>query len=166
MFLSSGVTIVVWQLADKISNFLLFNASPYCSPARRTHSINLCMSSSSAPAKRGGLGVVGGLSTVLMMDAYHAGTPARGSYGPWIQAQSADVTGITPSGITPSDTLYVNGPWRAHVQQVPVPARQSASFGPMSRATTPFEIWYSTKCWEQQQPADEAPQHPDDSAVL
>eukprot|EP00959_Pyramimonas_sp_CCMP1952_P225770 4721021-Pyramimonas_sp.AAC.1 len=35
-------------------------------------------------------------STVLMIqDAYHAGTPAGGSDGSWIQAQNADVTGIT-----------------------------------------------------------------------
>eukprot|EP00959_Pyramimonas_sp_CCMP1952_P354755 7430980-Pyramimonas_sp.AAC.1 len=61
-------------------------------------------------------------STVLMMDACHAVAPAGGSDGSWIQAQSADVTGITPSGNTPSDTLYANDPWRDHVQQLPVPA--------------------------------------------
>eukprot|EP00959_Pyramimonas_sp_CCMP1952_P385182 8072639-Pyramimonas_sp.AAC.2 len=72
------------------------------------------------------------------MDAYHAGAPAAGSNGSWIQAQTADVTGIASSGITPFDTSYVNDPWRAHVEQLPVPAGQPASFAPMSRATTPF----------------------------
>eukprot|EP00959_Pyramimonas_sp_CCMP1952_P165320 3455854-Pyramimonas_sp.AAC.1 len=72
------------------------------------------------------------------MDAHHAGAPTGGSDGSWIQAQSADVTGITPSGITPSDTSYANDPWRAHVQQLPVPVGQPASFALMSRATTPF----------------------------
>eukprot|EP00959_Pyramimonas_sp_CCMP1952_P458799 9477234-Pyramimonas_sp.AAC.1 len=43
-------------------------------------------------------------SHVLMMGACHAGAPAGGSDGSWKQAQSADVTGISPSGITPSDT--------------------------------------------------------------
>eukprot|EP00959_Pyramimonas_sp_CCMP1952_P117513 2456560-Pyramimonas_sp.AAC.1 len=73
-----------------------------------------------------------------MQDAYHAGGPAGGSDRSWLQAQNADVTGISSSGITPSDTLCVNDPWRAHVQQLPVPAGQPASFAPMSRATTPF----------------------------
>eukprot|EP00959_Pyramimonas_sp_CCMP1952_P391360 8201550-Pyramimonas_sp.AAC.2 len=72
------------------------------------------------------------------MEAYLAGAPAVGSDGSWMQARSADVTGITPSGITPSDPLHVNDPWRAHVQQLPVPPGQPASFAPMSRATTPF----------------------------
>eukprot|EP00959_Pyramimonas_sp_CCMP1952_P221933 4639912-Pyramimonas_sp.AAC.1 len=54
-------------------------------------------------------------STALMVqNAYQAGTPAGGSDGSWIQAQNADVTGITSNGITPSDTLCVNDPWRAH----------------------------------------------------
>eukprot|EP00959_Pyramimonas_sp_CCMP1952_P086523 1809829-Pyramimonas_sp.AAC.1 len=79
-------------------------------------------------------------STVLMMGTGHAGTPAGGPDGTWIQAQSADVTGITPSGITRSDTLCANDPWRAHVQPLPVPAGQPASFAPMNRATTPFGI--------------------------
>eukprot|EP00959_Pyramimonas_sp_CCMP1952_P309289 6472661-Pyramimonas_sp.AAC.1 len=69
-------------------------------------------------------------STVLMMGAYHAGAPVGGSDGSWMQAQSADVTGIAPSGITPSDTLCSNDPLRAHVYQLPVPAGQHASFAP------------------------------------
>eukprot|EP00959_Pyramimonas_sp_CCMP1952_P291342 6094381-Pyramimonas_sp.AAC.1 len=71
------------------------------------------------------------------MGAYHGGAPAGGSDGSWIQAQSADVTGFALSGITSSDTLYVNVPWRAHVQQLPVPAGRPASFAFMSIATTP-----------------------------
>eukprot|EP00959_Pyramimonas_sp_CCMP1952_P416052 8716924-Pyramimonas_sp.AAC.1 len=63
-----------------------------------------------------------------MQDTYHAGTLAGGSDGSWIQAQNADATGITSSGITPSDTLHVDDPRRAHVQQLPVPAGQPASF--------------------------------------
>eukprot|EP00959_Pyramimonas_sp_CCMP1952_P361643 7573930-Pyramimonas_sp.AAC.1 len=45
--------------------------------------------------------------------------------------------GITPSGITPTGTLYTNDPWRAQVQQLPVPAGQPALFAPMRRAATP-----------------------------
>eukprot|EP00959_Pyramimonas_sp_CCMP1952_P388974 8150009-Pyramimonas_sp.AAC.1 len=55
------------------------------------------------------------------MDAYYAGAPAGGSDGSWMQAQSADATGIAPSGITPTDSLCANGVPRA-----------------TSRATTPF----------------------------
>eukprot|EP00959_Pyramimonas_sp_CCMP1952_P262753 5494165-Pyramimonas_sp.AAC.1 len=73
-----------------------------------------------------------------MQDMYQAGTPAGGSDGSWIQAQSADVTGMTSSGITPTDTLCANDPWRSQVQQLPVPAGQPASFAPLGRATTPF----------------------------
>eukprot|EP00959_Pyramimonas_sp_CCMP1952_P257499 5379964-Pyramimonas_sp.AAC.1 len=81
------------------------------------------------------------VSTVLMMqDTYHAGTPAGGSDGSWIQARNADATGSTSSGTAPSDTLCVNDPWRAHGQHLPVPAGHPASFAPMSRATTPFGI--------------------------
>eukprot|EP00959_Pyramimonas_sp_CCMP1952_P403987 8465136-Pyramimonas_sp.AAC.1 len=58
-------------------------------------------------------------STVLIVDAYHAGPPAGGSDGSWMQAQVADVAGNISSGITPSDTLCANGPWRARVQQLP-----------------------------------------------
>eukprot|EP00959_Pyramimonas_sp_CCMP1952_P237916 4971675-Pyramimonas_sp.AAC.1 len=61
-----------------------------------------------------------------MMNARQTGAPAGGSDGSWMQAQSADVTGITPSGLTPTDTLYANDPWRAQVQQLPVPAGQPA----------------------------------------
>eukprot|EP00959_Pyramimonas_sp_CCMP1952_P030944 648978-Pyramimonas_sp.AAC.1 len=74
----------------------------------------------------------------MVQDAYQAGAPAGGSDGSWIQARCADVTGIASSGITPTDTLYANDPWRAQVQQLPVPAGQPASFAPMSRAATPF----------------------------
>eukprot|EP00959_Pyramimonas_sp_CCMP1952_P279640 5846718-Pyramimonas_sp.AAC.1 len=77
-------------------------------------------------------------SHAFMMDAYYAGTLARGYDGSWIQAPSADVTGITPHGITPSDTLCANDPWRAQIQQLPVPAGQPASFAPMCRTITPF----------------------------
>eukprot|EP00959_Pyramimonas_sp_CCMP1952_P058540 1222461-Pyramimonas_sp.AAC.1 len=73
-----------------------------------------------------------------MPGAYRAGAPAGGSDGSWIQAQNADVTGITASDIMPSDTLRVNDPWRAHAQQLPVLAGPPASFAPMGRATTPF----------------------------
>eukprot|EP00959_Pyramimonas_sp_CCMP1952_P441544 9243850-Pyramimonas_sp.AAC.1 len=52
-------------------------------------------------------------SEVFMMNACHAGTPAGGSDGSWMQAESADVTGITPGGTTPTDTLYADDPWRA-----------------------------------------------------
>eukprot|EP00959_Pyramimonas_sp_CCMP1952_P287009 6002042-Pyramimonas_sp.AAC.1 len=69
---------------------------------------------------------------------YQAGSPAGGSDGSWIQAQSAGVTGGTSSGITPTDTLCANDPLRARVQQLPVLAGQPASFAPMSRAATPF----------------------------
>eukprot|EP00959_Pyramimonas_sp_CCMP1952_P122105 2552474-Pyramimonas_sp.AAC.1 len=79
-----------------------------------------------------------------MMNAYHAGTPAGGSDGSWVQAQSADVTGITPSGTTSTDALCANDPWRAQVQQLPVPAGQPASFALMSRATAPFGTPQST----------------------
>eukprot|EP00959_Pyramimonas_sp_CCMP1952_P044699 933838-Pyramimonas_sp.AAC.1 len=68
------------------------------------------------------------------MSAYHAGAPAGGFDGSWIQAQSADVTGSTPSGMTPTDTLYADDPWRAQVQQLPAPAGQPASIALMSRA--------------------------------
>eukprot|EP00959_Pyramimonas_sp_CCMP1952_P352705 7389790-Pyramimonas_sp.AAC.1 len=78
------------------------------------------------------------------MNACHAGTPSGGSDGSWIQAQSADGAGITPSGITPTDTLYANDPWRSQVQQLPVPAGQPSSFAPMGRATTPFGTPQST----------------------
>eukprot|EP00959_Pyramimonas_sp_CCMP1952_P423169 8864293-Pyramimonas_sp.AAC.1 len=75
-----------------------------------------------------------------MQDMCRARTPAGGSDGSWMQAQSADVTGITSSGITPTDTLCANDPWRAQVQQLQAPAGQPASFAPMSRATTLFGI--------------------------
>eukprot|EP00959_Pyramimonas_sp_CCMP1952_P163560 3419561-Pyramimonas_sp.AAC.1 len=45
---------------------------------------------------------------------------------------------MTSSGITPADLLCASDPWRAQMQQLPVPAGQPASFAPMSRATTPF----------------------------
>eukprot|EP00959_Pyramimonas_sp_CCMP1952_P173232 3619799-Pyramimonas_sp.AAC.1 len=78
-------------------------------------------------------------SAFTMQEAYQAGTPAGGSDGSWIQAQSADLSGMTTSnGITPNDGLYVKDPWRAPAQQMPALAGQLAPFAPMSRATTPF----------------------------
>eukprot|EP00959_Pyramimonas_sp_CCMP1952_P387412 8118750-Pyramimonas_sp.AAC.1 len=62
----------------------------------------------------------------MLQDVYQAGTLARGSDGSWIQAQSADVTGMTSSGITPADMLCTNDPWRAQTQQLPAPAGQPA----------------------------------------
>eukprot|EP00959_Pyramimonas_sp_CCMP1952_P132966 2779945-Pyramimonas_sp.AAC.1 len=45
-------------------------------------------------------------STLFMLqDMYQAGAPAGGSDGSWIQARSADVIGMTSSGITPTDAL-------------------------------------------------------------
>eukprot|EP00959_Pyramimonas_sp_CCMP1952_P327834 6863397-Pyramimonas_sp.AAC.1 len=64
---------------------------------------------------------------------HQAGAPAGGSDGSWIQAQSADVTGMTSSGIDPADMLCADDPLRAQVQQLPVPAGQPASFAPMSK---------------------------------
>eukprot|EP00959_Pyramimonas_sp_CCMP1952_P169820 3548032-Pyramimonas_sp.AAC.1 len=49
-----------------------------------------------------------------------------GSDGSWTQAQSADLSGTTPNGITPNDGLYANDPRRAQAQQMPVPAGQPA----------------------------------------
>eukprot|EP00959_Pyramimonas_sp_CCMP1952_P192345 4021981-Pyramimonas_sp.AAC.1 len=68
-----------------------------------------------------------------LQDVYQAWAPAGGSDGSWIQAQSADVTGMTSSGITPTGMLYTNDPWRAQTQQLPAPAGQPASSAPMSR---------------------------------
>eukprot|EP00959_Pyramimonas_sp_CCMP1952_P279844 5850831-Pyramimonas_sp.AAC.1 len=59
-------------------------------------------------------------SAVLMVrGACRAGAPAGGSDGSWMQAQNADVPGITSSGIAPSLAPCVHDPWRAHVQQLP-----------------------------------------------
>eukprot|EP00959_Pyramimonas_sp_CCMP1952_P351401 7362644-Pyramimonas_sp.AAC.1 len=74
----------------------------------------------------------------IMQVEYQAGAPAGGSDGSWIQAESADVSGMTSNGIAPADGLFANDPWRAQTQQLPAPARQPASFAPASRATTPF----------------------------
>eukprot|EP00959_Pyramimonas_sp_CCMP1952_P387956 8129933-Pyramimonas_sp.AAC.1 len=52
-------------------------------------------------------------SQVFAMNSCQAGIPAGGSGGSWIQAPSADVAGITPSGSTPTDTLCAIDPWRA-----------------------------------------------------
>eukprot|EP00959_Pyramimonas_sp_CCMP1952_P279348 5840558-Pyramimonas_sp.AAC.1 len=66
-------------------------------------------------------------STAFMLqEGYQAGTPAGGSDGSWFQAQSADATGMTSSGITATDMLYANDPWRAQTQQLPAPAGQPA----------------------------------------
>eukprot|EP00959_Pyramimonas_sp_CCMP1952_P199652 4176238-Pyramimonas_sp.AAC.1 len=62
----------------------------------------------------------------MMKEGYQAETLAGGSDGSWIQAQSADVTGMTSSGITPNDMLYASDPWRAQTQHLPVPAGQPA----------------------------------------
>eukprot|EP00959_Pyramimonas_sp_CCMP1952_P387469 8120144-Pyramimonas_sp.AAC.1 len=78
-------------------------------------------------------------TTIFMMqEGYQAGTLAGGSDGSWIQAQSADLSGMTSNGITLNDGLHANDPWRAQAQPLPVLAGQPASFAPMSRATTPF----------------------------
>eukprot|EP00959_Pyramimonas_sp_CCMP1952_P409918 8590927-Pyramimonas_sp.AAC.1 len=82
-------------------------------------------------------------STVLMIqDAYHAGAPAGGSDGSWVQAQSADVTGITSSGIAPSDTLYVN-----HSCTETASTCRATCFICSSEQSY-HTIWYSTECWE------------------
>eukprot|EP00959_Pyramimonas_sp_CCMP1952_P181940 3804291-Pyramimonas_sp.AAC.1 len=77
-------------------------------------------------------------AVLSVQEGCQAGTPAGGSDGSWIQARSADVSGMTSSGTTPNNGLCANDPWRAQTQQLPVPSGQPASFAPMSRATTPF----------------------------
>eukprot|EP00959_Pyramimonas_sp_CCMP1952_P440616 9224854-Pyramimonas_sp.AAC.1 len=62
----------------------------------------------------------------MLQDACQAGEPAGGSDGSWIQAQNADVTGMTSSGIAPAGMLCTNDPWRAQTQQLPVSAGQPA----------------------------------------
>eukprot|EP00959_Pyramimonas_sp_CCMP1952_P183588 3838745-Pyramimonas_sp.AAC.1 len=43
---------------------------------------------------------------------------------------------MTPSGDTPNDGLYANGPWRTQAQQLPACAGPPATFAPTSRAAT------------------------------
>eukprot|EP00959_Pyramimonas_sp_CCMP1952_P127473 2666352-Pyramimonas_sp.AAC.1 len=62
----------------------------------------------------------------MIQEAYLAGTPAGGSDGSWTQAESDDLSGMTPNGITPNDRLYANDPWRTQAQQLHAPARQPA----------------------------------------
>eukprot|EP00959_Pyramimonas_sp_CCMP1952_P157253 3288471-Pyramimonas_sp.AAC.1 len=76
-------------------------------------------------------------AVLMLQEGYIAGAPAGGSDGSWIQAQSADVSGMTSNGIAPNDGLCANGPWCAQTQQLPAPAGQPASLAPVSRAATP-----------------------------
>eukprot|EP00959_Pyramimonas_sp_CCMP1952_P308260 6451146-Pyramimonas_sp.AAC.1 len=55
----------------------------------------------------------------IMQEAYEAGAPAGGSDGSWIQAQSADLSGMTSNGVTPNDGLFANDPWRAQARPLP-----------------------------------------------
>eukprot|EP00959_Pyramimonas_sp_CCMP1952_P396932 8316788-Pyramimonas_sp.AAC.1 len=71
-----------------------------------------------------------------MQEAHQARAPAGGSDGSWIQAHSADLSGMTSSGAAPNDGFYASDPWRNQAQQLPAPARQPAAFAPMSRTTT------------------------------
>eukprot|EP00959_Pyramimonas_sp_CCMP1952_P148626 3109477-Pyramimonas_sp.AAC.1 len=48
------------------------------------------------------------LCGIYAAEGYQGGAPAGGSDGSWIPAQSADVTGMTSSGITPTDRLCAN----------------------------------------------------------
>eukprot|EP00959_Pyramimonas_sp_CCMP1952_P051163 1069363-Pyramimonas_sp.AAC.1 len=73
-----------------------------------------------------------------VQEVYPAGTPADGSDGSRITAQSADVSDMTSSGVTPIDLLYATDPWRNQAQQMPIRAGLPAAFAPMSRAATPF----------------------------
>eukprot|EP00959_Pyramimonas_sp_CCMP1952_P375444 7863618-Pyramimonas_sp.AAC.1 len=83
-----------------------------------------------------------------MQEGCQAGAPVGRSDGSWIQAQSADASGMTSNGITPSDVSYANDPWRAQAQQLPAPAGQPASLALASRAATPF--WGPTERREHQ----------------
>eukprot|EP00959_Pyramimonas_sp_CCMP1952_P111004 2322283-Pyramimonas_sp.AAC.1 len=62
----------------------------------------------------------------MLIEVYQAGAPAGGSDRSWVQAQSADVTGMTLGGITSTDMLCARDPRRAPTQQLPVPAGQPA----------------------------------------
>eukprot|EP00959_Pyramimonas_sp_CCMP1952_P309628 6479680-Pyramimonas_sp.AAC.1 len=62
----------------------------------------------------------------MMQEGCQAGTPAGGSDGSWMQAQSADLSSMTSNGITPNDGLHANDPWHAQTQTLPVPAGQPA----------------------------------------
>eukprot|EP00959_Pyramimonas_sp_CCMP1952_P154439 3231089-Pyramimonas_sp.AAC.1 len=73
----------------------------------------------------------------MLQEVYPAGAPAEGCDGSWIQAQCADVSGIT-SSVSPNDGLFANDPWRNQAQQLPVPAGQPAVFAPRSGPAIPF----------------------------
>eukprot|EP00959_Pyramimonas_sp_CCMP1952_P265474 5551104-Pyramimonas_sp.AAC.1 len=47
-------------------------------------------------------------SIFMIREANQAGAPADGSDGSWIQAQSAEASGTTSSGVAPNDGLYAN----------------------------------------------------------
>eukprot|EP00959_Pyramimonas_sp_CCMP1952_P407907 8548599-Pyramimonas_sp.AAC.1 len=66
----------------------------------------------------------------MMQEVNQAGAPAGGSDGSWIQAQSADLSSMTPGGVTPNDGLYASVPWRAQAQQLPASAGPPAAFAP------------------------------------
>eukprot|EP00959_Pyramimonas_sp_CCMP1952_P319918 6694340-Pyramimonas_sp.AAC.1 len=69
-------------------------------------------------------------ASVFMLEVNPAGVPADGSDGSWMQAQGADVSGISSSGAAPDDVLHANGPRRTQAQQPPTPAGQPAGFPP------------------------------------
>eukprot|EP00959_Pyramimonas_sp_CCMP1952_P375258 7859365-Pyramimonas_sp.AAC.1 len=74
----------------------------------------------------------------MMQEAHQAGTPAGGSDGSWVQAQSADPSGMTSSGVTLNDAQCASAPRRYQAQQLPALAGPPAAFAPASRAATPF----------------------------
>eukprot|EP00959_Pyramimonas_sp_CCMP1952_P315560 6604546-Pyramimonas_sp.AAC.1 len=63
--------------------------------------------------------VVEHASVFMMQEAYQAGAPAGGSDGSWIQAQRADLSDMTSSGVAPHDGLYASDPWRGQARQLP-----------------------------------------------
>eukprot|EP00959_Pyramimonas_sp_CCMP1952_P406386 8517527-Pyramimonas_sp.AAC.1 len=87
----------------------------------------------------------------MVQEGCRAGTPAGGSDGSWIQAHSADLSGMTSNGIAPNDGLYANDPWRAQAQPLPALAGQPASFAAMRRATTLFGTPQSAESTNSQQ---------------
>eukprot|EP00959_Pyramimonas_sp_CCMP1952_P331927 6950427-Pyramimonas_sp.AAC.2 len=90
------------------------------------------------PALSSPTGGVHHASIFMLQEVNPAGAPADGSDGSGVQGLSADVSGISSSGVAPSDGLLANDLWHNQARQLPVPAGQPAAFAPRSRPTTPF----------------------------
>eukprot|EP00959_Pyramimonas_sp_CCMP1952_P246688 5155892-Pyramimonas_sp.AAC.1 len=82
-----------------------------------------------------------------------------------MQAQSADATGITPSGITPTDTLYADDPWRAQVQQLPVPAGLQARLQSIRMDPQLYQALQATSPFASPRPGAGQPAVPDQYAI-